>query len=221
MLPPRSFTMQGNPGGTIYTDFVVKSLSLAGNRQLQQLRKTPGRRAQRATCHCPSRIRAEPTMTNSRQIKSQPHPESGQSMLELAVCLPVFAASHSRHRRDRQHCMGIRPTQQRRSCRRTVRFTQPRLSASEIPEHRNAAQNEAPKLTITFPTDPAQACSCIDPPQAPQPGPPAARHSPSAPRPTSSSTPSPSRRRLSSGRSSTILSCPPPTRSMRRPRWEL
>jgi hypothetical protein len=40
--PGADFTMQGNSGGTIYTDFVVKTLSLAGNPFLRSYAQLPG-----------------------------------------------------------------------------------------------------------------------------------------------------------------------------------
>jgi Flp pilus assembly protein TadG len=40
--PNASVTLQGNAGGTIYTDFVVKTLSLLGNANFQSYAKLPG-----------------------------------------------------------------------------------------------------------------------------------------------------------------------------------
>lgn len=100
-------------------------------------------------------------MTNSRQIKSRAS-ESGQSMLELAVCLPVFALIILGTAEIAN--IAWASVQVNNAAHAGAQFaSHSRGNANDIPDIKIAAQNEAPKLTITFPTDPAQTCSCIDP----------------------------------------------------------
>jgi hypothetical protein len=40
--PKAAMTMQGTPGGSIYTDFVVNTLTLAGNPSFNSYAKLPG-----------------------------------------------------------------------------------------------------------------------------------------------------------------------------------
>lgn len=103
-------------------------------------------------------------MTQPIQIRQQrPSDESGQSMLELALSLPVFVllilgtaeianiAWASVQLNNAAHAAAQYASQSRFNA-----------STGNISNIELAAQNEAPKLTITFPTAPAQTCSCID-----------------------------------------------------------
>lgn len=90
-------------------------------------------------------------------------------MLELALCLPVFAllilgtaeianiAWASIQLNNAAHAGAQFGSQSRANAADPL---DPATSVGVIEE---ATQNEAPKLTITFPTAPSQACSCIDP----------------------------------------------------------
>jgi Flp pilus assembly protein TadG len=83
-------------------------------------------------------------------------------VLELALCLPVFVllilggaeianiAWASLRLNNAAHA--------------GAQFgSQSRANAAHIADIEIATQNEAPGLPITFPADPVQACSCIDP----------------------------------------------------------
>jgi Flp pilus assembly protein TadG len=99
-------------------------------------------------------------MTDSRRF-TQSQSESGQSMLELAVCLPLFAllilggaeianiAWASIILNNAAHA-GAQFASHNRGW------------AAQIGNIEQAARNEAPGLTLTFPSDPVQACSCVD-----------------------------------------------------------
>jgi len=106
-------------------------------------------------------------MTNSRQIKSRNNrslhaSESGQNFLELALCLPVFALIILGTAEIAN--IAWASIQLNNAAHAGAQFaSHSRGFASDIPDIKTAAQNEAPKLTITFPSDPAQTCSCIDP----------------------------------------------------------
>jgi Flp pilus assembly protein TadG len=104
-------------------------------------------------------------MTHPRETKSnnnRPMTESGQSMLELAVCLPLFvllilgAAELAN--------VAWSAVQLHNAARAGAQFASlSRSNAANTSAIQTAAQNEAPALTLTFPTAPSQACSCIDP----------------------------------------------------------
>ena len=99
-------------------------------------------------------------MTNSRQTSSLTS-ESGQSMLELAICLPVFAllilgAAEIAN-------IAWASVQLNNAAHAGAQFgSHSRGFAADTADIEAAAQAEAPRLTITFPTAPAQTCSCID-----------------------------------------------------------
>lgn len=109
-------------------------------------------------------------MTHPHQVRyPNPQPESGQGTLELALSLPLFAllilgaaeianiAWASIQLNNAAHAGAQFASQSRANAADPL---DPATSVGVIEE---ATRNEAPKLTITFPTAPAQACSCIDP----------------------------------------------------------
>jgi Flp pilus assembly protein TadG len=101
---------------------------------------------------------------NSHLIKSRfiRASESGQSMLELAVCLPVFALLILGTAEIAN--IAWASIQLNNAAHAGAQYgSHSRGFAADITDIETAARNEAPKLTITFPTDPAQTCSCIDP----------------------------------------------------------
>src|SRR5215469_3635309 len=107
-------------------------------------------------------------MTNSRQNKHRHNrftrglSESGQSMLELALCLPVFAILILGTAEIAN--IAWASVQLNNAAHAGAQFaSHSRGFASDIAHIEAAAQNEAPKLTITIPTAPTQTCSCIDP----------------------------------------------------------
>jgi Flp pilus assembly protein TadG len=106
-------------------------------------------------------------MKNQRPNKSRDNrftraSESGQSMLELAVCLPIFALLILGTAEIAN--IAWASIQLNNAAHAGAQFgSHSRGFASQIGDIETAAQNEAPKLTITFPTDPSQTCSCIDP----------------------------------------------------------
>jgi len=98
-------------------------------------------------------------MTDSRRY-SQSHFESGQSMLELALCLPLFLLLL----RGGAEIANIAwaSVQLNNAAHAGAAFaSHNRGWVADIGNIEQAAQNEAPKLTLTFPSDPVQACSCV------------------------------------------------------------
>jgi Flp pilus assembly protein TadG len=108
-------------------------------------------------------------MTCSRKFRPLRNAQSGQGMVELALCLPVFVlvilasaeianiAWASIQLNNAAHAGAQFGSQSRANASDPVDPTTG-IGVIEL-----ATRNEAPKLTITFPTAPAQACSCIDP----------------------------------------------------------
>jgi Flp pilus assembly protein TadG len=83
-------------------------------------------------------------------------------MLELAVCLPVFALIILGTAEIAN--IAWASIQLNNAAHAGAQFgSHSRGFAADITDIKTATQAEAPKLTITFPTDPAQTCSCIDP----------------------------------------------------------
>lgn len=105
-------------------------------------------------------------MMNSRQMKSRemrfiPSSESGQGMLELAVSLPLFVLLILGGAEIAN--IAWASVQLNNAAHAGAQFgSHGRGFADRIGDIETAAQREAPKLTITFPTDPAQTCACID-----------------------------------------------------------
>ena len=106
-------------------------------------------------------------MTNPRQIKcrnsrfNRPS-ESGQGMVELALCLPVFLLLLLGTAEIAN--IAWASIQLNNAAHAGAQYaSHSRAWASQITNIETAAQNEAPHLLITFPTDPSQTCSCIDP----------------------------------------------------------
>lgn len=98
----------------------------------------------------------------SHQGRSAAHGESGQGMLELALCLPLFALLILGTAEIAN--IAWASVQLHNAARAGAQYgSLSRSNAANISEIEAAAQNEAPKLTVTFPTAPSQACSCIDP----------------------------------------------------------
>lgn len=103
----------------------------------------------------------------SNQERSATERESGQSMLELALCLPIFALLILGTAEIAN--IAWADVQVHNAARAAVQYaSQSRGNADTsssvaVQNMETAAQNEAPKLSITFPTAPSQACSCIDP----------------------------------------------------------
>jgi|SRR5215472_17627321 len=106
-------------------------------------------------------------MTQPREIKAinkrpMTDSECGQSMLELAVCLPLFLLLILGSAEIANIAWSA--VQLHNAARAGVQFASlSRSNAANTSAIETAAQNEAPKLTLTFPTAPSQACSCIDP----------------------------------------------------------
>lgn len=112
---------------------------------------------------------AKPMKRSRKIVPAAMHRESGQGMLELALCLPVFAlillasaeianlAWASIQLNNAAHAGAQFGSLSRANA------SDPIIVATGIGAIETAAQNESPKLTLTFPTAPAQACSCIDP----------------------------------------------------------
>jgi Flp pilus assembly protein TadG len=106
-------------------------------------------------------------MTKSIPIKSRQNrfilaSETGQGMLELALCLPLFAL------------LILGGAEIANIAWASVQLNNAAHAGAQYGSHgrgfaantggiETAAQNEAPSLTITFPTAPSQTCSCIDP----------------------------------------------------------
>lgn len=88
--------------------------------------------------------------------------QSGQGMLELALCLPVFAliilgAAEIAN-------IAWASVQLNNAAHAGAQFgSQSRANAADVTDIEQASKNESPRLTLAFPTAPAQACSCIDP----------------------------------------------------------
>lgn len=106
-------------------------------------------------------------MTNSRRIKSRENrftrpSESGQSMVELALCLPVFALLILGTAEIAN--IAWASVQLNNAAHAGAQFgSHGRGFADRIGDIETATQNEAPRLAITFPADPYQTCACIDP----------------------------------------------------------
>jgi Flp pilus assembly protein TadG len=82
-------------------------------------------------------------------------------MLELAVCLPVFALLILGGAEIAN--IAWASIQINNAAHAGAQFgSQGRAWAANISGIETAAQNEAPALTLTFPTAPTQTCSCID-----------------------------------------------------------
>lgn len=101
-------------------------------------------------------------MMDPRQTPSQvPDSESGQGMLELALCLPIFALMILGTAEIAN--IAWASVQLNNAAHAGAQFgSQGRAWAANISGIETAAQNEAPALTITFPTAPTQSCSCLD-----------------------------------------------------------
>lgn len=99
------------------------------------------------------------SQNNSRR-RNDPR-ESGQGILELALCLPVFVLLILGTAEIAN--IAWASVQLNNAARAGAAFgSQSHANASDIADIETAAQREAPQLTITFPSDPAQACSCIN-----------------------------------------------------------
>lgn len=104
-------------------------------------------------------------MTHSRRFE-QSNSESGQSMLELAICLPVFALLILGGAEIAN--IAWASVQLNNAAHAAAQFASHNKGwATQIGNIEQAARNEAPKLTLTFPSDPVQACSCVDASGAP------------------------------------------------------
>jgi Flp pilus assembly protein TadG len=88
--------------------------------------------------------------------------ESGSAMVELAFTLPVFLLLILGTAEIAN--IGWASVQLNNAVHAGAQFgSQSRANAAQIAFIESATQNEAPRLTITFPTDPSQTCSCVDP----------------------------------------------------------
>jgi len=87
-------------------------------------------------------------------------------MLELAVCLPLFALLILGGAEIAN--IAWASVQLNNAAHAAAQFaSHNRGWAAEIGNIETAAQNEAPGLLLTFPSDPVQTCSCIDSTGAP------------------------------------------------------
>lgn len=98
---------------------------------------------------------ASPLPANSGQ-------DSGQSVLELAVCLPLFVLLVLGTAEIAN--IAWASVQVNNAARAGAQFASlSHANAADTTDIETAAKNEAPKLTITFPTAPSQTCVCTDP----------------------------------------------------------
>jgi Flp pilus assembly protein TadG len=83
-------------------------------------------------------------------------------MIELALCLPVFALLILGTAEIAN--IAWASIQLNNAAHAGAQFgSHGRGFAERTGDIETAAQNEAPRLTITFPSDPSQACTCVDP----------------------------------------------------------
>lgn len=88
--------------------------------------------------------------------------ESGQAMLELAICLPLFVLLVLGTAEIAN--IAWASVQLHNAAHAGAQFgSQSRANAADVTDIEKAVKNEAPRLTITFPSAPSQSCSCIDP----------------------------------------------------------
>lgn len=90
------------------------------------------------------------------------HADSGQSVLELAVCLPLFVLLVLGTAEIAN--IAWASVQVNNAAHAGAQFASlSHANAADTADIETAAKNEAPKLTITFPTAPSQSCVCTDP----------------------------------------------------------
>jgi Flp pilus assembly protein TadG len=86
--------------------------------------------------------------------------ESGNALIELALSLPLFLLLMLGTAEIAN--LAWASVQVNNAARAAAAFaSSSRTNAADITDMQTAAQNEAPKLTITFPTPPTQLCYCV------------------------------------------------------------
>jgi Flp pilus assembly protein TadG len=89
-----------------------------------------------------------------------PAPESGNALIELAITLPLFALLILGGAEIAN--IAWASVQVNNAARAGASFgSLSRTNAADITNIELAAQNEAPKLTLSFPTPPTQVCYCV------------------------------------------------------------
>lgn len=92
--------------------------------------------------------------------------DSGQATLELALSLPLFLLLIIGGAEIAS--IAWASVQLNNAARAGAQFASlSRANAVDVTHIEAAVQNEAPRLTITFPAAPAQVCSCVPPTGAP------------------------------------------------------
>ena len=85
--------------------------------------------------------------------------ESGNALIELAASLPLYLVLILGTAEIAN--LAWSSVQVNNAARAAVAYaSSSRANAADVTHIQQAAQNEAPKLTITFPTPPAQVCYC-------------------------------------------------------------
>jgi Flp pilus assembly protein TadG len=100
-------------------------------------------------------------MKYSPQSPHLPSADSGNAVLELALSLPLFLILIVGGAEIAN--LAWASVQVNNAARAGAAFGSiSRTNAADITHIQLAAQNEAPRLAITFPSPPTQLCSCVD-----------------------------------------------------------